>query len=271
MMARFIGITREPVFSPGRVDDDAAILLAVAERLREAGHTLDVCCADDAQWPQPDPGVVVFTMAQGDVALSRLRQWEQRGIRVINSVAGILNCQRHRTVPLLTAAGLEFPESVLVASATAVVPDWVDAAGAWVKRGDVHATDADDVVFAANIVEARAALARFAQRGIVRAVVQRHAPGLVVKFYAVRGRFFHAVPPADGTQLPPSTLRAIDRLGQRAAAVLDVEVYGGDCVVGMNGELRLIDLNDWPSYARCRFAAACEIAAHVGNQKATGT
>ena len=34
--------------------------------------------------------------------------------------------------------------------------------------------------------------------------------------------------------------------------MLDVPVYGGDCVVSSSGEIRIIDFNDWPSFARCR-------------------
>lgn len=271
MTRSFVGIAREPVFSPGRVEDDAAILREVATNLRGRGARVEVCQADDDRWPEIDGETMVFTMAQGDTALERLRNLQRRGVLVINSVEGILNCQRHRTVPLLTAAHLAFPESVLVdCTAADPLPAWIDPAGAWVKRGDVHATDDGDVSFVADAGAARTVLRRFAGRGIARAVVQRHAPGTVVKFYAVRGRFFHAVPP-EGAALAADTLAAIDRLGQQAAQVLDVAIYGGDCVVGDDGELRLIDLNDWPSYRRCRLAAATEIAAYVEAQEATST
>jgi len=85
----------------------------------------------------------------------------------------------------------------------------------------------------------------------------------VVKFYAVRGTFFHYVPPTAGIELPPALMHGLDALGRRAADILDVEVYCGDCVVGVNGGLTLIDLNDWPSYAPCRARAAGGIAAHL--------
>jgi glutathione synthase/RimK-type ligase-like ATP-grasp enzyme len=47
---------------------------------------------------------------------------------------------------------------------------------------------------------------------------------------------------------------------QRASEVLDVKVYGGDCIVSPEGEIRIIDFNDWPSFAPCRDAAAPHIA-----------
>lgn len=267
-MSRLLGITREPEFSPGKVDADRAILELTAERLRALGHAVDVCNAADDAWPQPAAGAVVFTMAQGARAVQRLQQWETRGIRVVNRPDGILNCQRHRTVAAFAGTDLAFPETVLLqADSTAPLPAWIGVAGAWIKRGDVHATDADDVVYVTDAAAAGDALRRFRARGIAAAVVQRHMAGTVLKFYGVRGGFFHCVPPAADVALPLDVLRRVDALGRRAADLLKVEIYGGDCVVGVNGELTLIDLNDWPSYAPCRARAAEAIAAYLLAQK----
>ena len=43
-------------------------------------------------------------------------------------------------------------------------------------------------------------------------------------------------------------------------------VYGGDCVVSATGEIRIIDFNDWPSFARCREEAGPEIAKCIYNR-----
>jgi hypothetical protein len=40
-------------------------------------------------------------------------------------------------------------------------------------------------------------------------------------------------------------------------------VFGGDVIVGPSGELTLIDLNDWPSFAPVRDTAAAAIAAYI--------
>jgi len=268
-MRQFIGITRERVFSPGKVEDDAAILTLVAERLGEMGEPVSVCDGDDDRWPEPAQDTVVFTMCQGALALQYLQQWAARGVRIINRPEGILNCQRHRTIAALAQTDVPFPESVVVeTNADAMWPAWVAAGEVWVKRGDVHATDADDVVKVDGVAAVRAALHRFHARGIARAVVQRHAAGTVLKFYAVRGRFFSCTSTRANAAISPDVLRRVDVLGQRAARVLNLEVYGGDCVVDVNGALTLIDLNDWPSYAPCRTAAAGEIAAYVRAPKA---
>jgi hypothetical protein len=267
-MSRFLGITREPVFSPGRVADDSAILHLVADALRHQGHTVAVVGGDDEHWPEPVADTIVFAMCQGPHALERMQGWEARGVRIVNRPEGILNCQRHRTVPALVQAGTAFPESLLVeTAAVAALPDWIAERGAWVKRGDVHAMESDDVVFADSVDAVRGALRRFRERRVERAVVQRHVAGAVLKFYAVRGRFFHCVLPQGSAAPAPDALRRIDALGQHAAQVLNVEVYGGDCVYSANGAVTLIDLNDWPSYVPCRSQAAREIVGYLLAQR----
>lgn len=265
-MIEFIGITRERVYSPGRVEDDAAVLGEVVRHLRSRGRRVDVFDGDAGEWPQPERLAIVFAMCQGPRAVEQLFRWERAGIRIINRPDGILNCQRHRTIPLLRSASVGLPESVMVNTAGETpLPDWISERGAWIKRGDVHATDADDVTRVADHIAARGALRRLHDRGIGTAVMQRHVDGLVLKFYAVRGSFFHCV--QTDTTVPGGVLRKIDALGQAAAARLDVEIYGGDCVYGKDGSLALIDLNDWPSYRSCRASAAVAIADYLQAQK----
>jgi hypothetical protein len=259
----FVGIARERVYSPGKVGDDRAILDAVATQLAGA-HRVEVIDADDAL-PAVAPAPVVFAMCQGPAALATLRDWEAAGVRVINSVAGIENAHRRRMLTAFARDAVQHPQSAILASDDpAALPAWVDE-GAWLKRGDVHATEADDVVRVGDRAAALAALAAFARRGIAVACVQRHVEGEVIKFYAVRGGTFFACFGADGT--PPSldgpTRSAMLALAEAGAASLELEVYGGDCVCARDGSLWLIDLNDWPSYGRCRSGAGPAIASYI--------
>jgi len=260
----FLGVARERVYSPGKVEDDRAILDAVAERLR-ARHRVTVISADDPL-PQVAPPTVVFAMCQGPAALTAMRAWEAAGVRVINSVAGIENAHRRRMLTAFARHGVRHPESVVLDTGDAVaLPAWVDG-GAWLKRGDVHATEAADVVQVADHAAARAALAGFARRGIASACLQRHVAGDVIKFYAVRGGAFFAWYGGEGVRLDAAAEAAMRALADAGAASLELEVFGGDCVRDGNGGLWLIDLNDWPSYGRCRFGAAEAIASYVQQQ-----
>jgi hypothetical protein len=178
----------------------------------------------------------------------------------INGPDAIRACYRHETVRRLANTSVPFPPTRLVAtSGDAALA--ADAAPCWVKRGDVHAMAAADVVFAPTLDDVRAALADFAIRGIGRAALQRHVPGTVVKFYGVAdGRFFRCYT-QDGDV--PAPIPALWDAAHTGATALGLEVFGGDLVVGDDGRPVIVDLNDWPSFARCRDEAADAIATYV--------
>jgi hypothetical protein len=262
MPRRFLGILREPVYSPGKVDDDRAILESVAAELA-ARHDVRVLNAADALAEHPGADVV-FTMAQGPTALARLRQWQARGVRIINTPTAIEKCHRHRMMAAFARAQVRQPPTALVRThAPAALPEWI-ADGVWVKRGDFHATQPDDVVYAEGAGRVSVALTDLDRRGIRTAIVQRHVPGTVIKFYAVRDRYFTWLgSEQDGSELPLATVEAVRALAEHGAAALGLEVFGGDCVLSPTGEPLLIDLNDWPSYGPCRLEAAHAIAQYV--------
>jgi glutathione synthase/RimK-type ligase-like ATP-grasp enzyme len=89
------------------------------------------------------------------------------------------------------------------------------------------------------------------------AVAQAHREGDVYKFYGVGGRFFRAF------GLAPEREAAAADLAARAARAVGLEVYGGDGIASSDGTVALVDLNDWPSFSRCRDDAAAAIAARL--------
>lgn len=120
----------------------------------------------------------------------------------------------------------------------------------------------------------------FAWRGIPNAVINEHLVGDLVKFYGVADTdFFFSFYPFDlkhskfgleaingeAHQYPFSEIdlkAACDKAGE----VLNVKIYGGDCVVDENGLFKIIDFNDWPSFAPCRQEAAPKIAECIHKQ-----
>lgn len=264
-MPDFLCVLREPQYSPGKVEDDAAILLAVALLLRRDRYMVDVFDPRSKRWPCLSRRTVVLSMAQGARALEQLALWEAAGVRVINSVVSVQNCRREKTAALLSAAGIRWPATVVVPTTATELPEWVALEGAWVKRGDVHAMAPEDVQFATNAAAACRALRELQRRGVSTAIVQRHVRGRVIKFYAVGERFFFL---AQASVVPGEIKSEIALTARRAAAASGLEIFGGDCVVDEAGRCQLIDLNDWPSYAPCRRIAAEAIAAHARAQKA---
>ncbi|MEP6767960.1 MAG: hypothetical protein ABJC61_10420 [Acidobacteriota bacterium] len=270
------GIYRELAHSPGRETDDALILQAVARRLSGDGFDVELKSTEDLPGSgDGEPPSFVFVMCERGDALDRLAVWEASGACVINAVSGIRNTYRDRTLPLLEAAGVSLPRSALVRTTETALLGPAGGeralAGLWVKRGDVHNTEAGDVLRAGTPAEVIAALGAFSRRGIGTALLQEHAEGDLVKFYGVGSDaasgeaswfewFYHRDQVLLRHPFDTARLRAIAR---RAAAALGLEIWGGDAIVSASGDILLIDLNAWPSFALYLERAAQHIAAHL--------
>ncbi|HTR04121.1 MAG TPA: hypothetical protein VMN82_13055 [Thermoanaerobaculia bacterium] len=269
------GIFREAEHSPGRVDDDAAILRAAGRRLEE---TADVTVHYRGPEALDEPGTalppLVFAMCEGEAALRALSGWERRGVCVVNSASSILNTHRERTVALLDGRGVPTPEGRLIDTAKALPRGSRDdglLAACWVKQATGHKTADGSVEFASGAASVSDALDRLRGRGVSRALLQRHVEGDWVKFYGVGGRddaapawfrWFH--PPERPAAGSPFDARRLRDVASRGAALLGLDVWGGDAIVTAAGEIFVIDLNAFPSFALYREEAAASIAAHLG-------
>lgn len=259
-MTHVVGILREPEYSPGRVEDDAAILERTCEVLADRG--MDASFGDVDLLTRASPAAVM-AMCQSVASLAVLDRCAA-DVPVVNTPDAIRACHRYETVRRLAASAAPFPATRIVETGERAAH--ADAAPCWVKRGDVHAMAVDDVVFAATGRELEAALEDFAARGITRAALQTHVEGVVVKFYGlVDGRFFRCF--TQGSEVP-APLPVLWEAAHAGARALGLEVFGGDLVVNVEGRPMLIDVNDWPSFARCRDEAAEAIAGYVADRLA---
>jgi hypothetical protein len=267
MSYRAVGVYRETEFSPGKVEDDAAILNSVLAELAREGVETEVMDANrfcEGELPRAD---IVLAMCQGERPLKRLAEIEQGGAIAINSALAIRNCYRDLLAAGLARAGVPTPAGALIA--TSVPFDHsrlaaVDlAAGAFVKRGDLHALGADDVQHASDRAQVESILADFARRGIRNAFVQQQAHGRVVKFYGVSsGAYFAALP--EGDEISEGAIRAMQQAASVASHALGLEAWGGDAILS-GDRFAIIDFNDWPSYSRVRAPAARAIARRAMN------
>lgn len=263
------GVYRELAHSPGRETDDAEILRATAAELSARGFVVELKAPDELPGAsEPSVPSSIFVMCERTEAVEKLAAWERRGVRVVNRPSGIRNTDRERTISLFTRHDIPFPSSAVVETSR---PGAALFQGpCWVKRGDVHATEAGDVAHAGSAGELAVHLERLSERGIPHAVVQDHVAGDLVKFYGVAG-------PA-GAPLRPSWFewfhhrdqdlrghafdaQALASTAARAARALGLDVYGGDAIVSAGGRIAIIDVNAWPSFALFRPVAAAKIAA----------
>lgn len=269
------GIMRAGAYSPNHIGNDAAIFNATADQLRKRGCAVNIYSED-----QFNKGLVkeriILNMCREQASIKRLQQLEDDGCIVVNSGYGIENCTRERMTRILLGNNIPYPDSVIVNTDEAVV-DRLKQAGinnCWIKRGDFHAMHKEDVSYVRHAEEAQEVLQEYFYRGIRRAVINRHLVGDLIKFYGMRGStFFYWFYPFDdghskyGLEAINGKSKGLDfdieqleKICADAAEALGVDIYGGDCIISPTGKIRIIDFNDWPSFAPCRNEAAPFIA-----------
>ena len=274
------GIMRAGAYSPNHIGNDAAIFNATADQLRKRGIIVNIYSEDQFIAGEVKERIIV-NMCREMKSIHLLQKLEDEGVLVINSGYGIENCTRERMTRILVGSNIPYPESLIVDTDEAVAGKLKKAGytQCWIKRGDFHAMHKEDVSYVRHPEEAQEVLQEYFLRGIKRAVINRHLVGDLIKFYGVQGTpFFYWFYPfeaghskygheaingkSQGIEFYKSRMMAIC---QAASEVLDVKVYGGDCIVNADGSIRIIDFNDWPSFAPCRQEAAPHIAKCIIN------
>jgi hypothetical protein len=268
-----LGIYREPEYSPGRhTSNDAVILRLVAQAMEQLNQPVRLVSLEEAQtlWRDAE---LIFSMCQGPEALDELQEWKQQGARILNDPSASLSTYRETLCRMLSIETLPFPKNAVLATDGSAdlksCQGFFQAGNAWLKRADVHATRPEDVVRVEHWQDLKLALERFKTRGHHRAILQEHIAGDEVKFYAVRGgSFFWPYYPKDCVGHPFDE-QILKTVAEDAARILNLNVYGGDAIISPNGAITLIDVNDWPSFAPCRGAAAHAIARFLKETYAT--
>ena len=277
---KIAGVMRAGAYSPNHIGNDAAIFNAAAEHLRKRGCEVNIYSEEkfmDMEISEP----IILNMCREQASISKLQALEDEGCLVINSGFGIENCTRERMTRILLGNKIPYPDSLIVNTNENVIDDLKNAgfSSCWIKRGDFHAMHKEDVSYCRHPEEAQEVLHEYFYRGIQRAVINRHLVGDLIKFYGVSGQpFFYWFYPFDeghskygheaingksqGLAFDEEKLKS---MCQAASDILDVKIYGGDCIVDKDGSIRIIDFNDWPSFAPCRQEAAPYIAKCVLN------
>ena len=259
---KILMIRRAKQFSPHSVENDRAILEAVAVRLSQRAHVVMQSDERDLESSlsaeKPD---FIFSMAR---LPETLRLLQTSGIKVVNTPSSVEQSSRRRLQELMVS--LHLP-----------VPSGEPLHGYWVKRGDSAAQTAEDVVFAPDEEALAKAETQMRIRGIHDFLVSPHIQGDLVKFYGVlsAGFFRYFYPTDDGltkfgherlngeAHHYPFDVSELRKCAEQLATAVGLEVYGGDCVVRSDGGFCLIDFNDWPSFSRCREEAADAILSLV--------
>jgi hypothetical protein len=274
------GIMRAGAYSPNHIGNDTAIFNATAENLRKRGCIVNVYSEEQLIAGNVTEDIII-NMCREQQSISLLQKMEDNGKLVINSGYGIENCTRERMTRIFLGSNIPHPESIIVNTDERIIEALAkrEITQCWIKRGDFHAIHKEDVSYVRHPEEAQEVLQEYFLRGIKRAVINKHLVGDLVKFYGVCDTpFFYWFYPFDmghskyghevingqsqGIKFDEEELKNICT---KAADILDVKIYGGDCIISPEGNINIIDFNDWPSFAPCRNDAAPHIAKCILN------
>jgi len=263
MTLKFTAIKRKEEYSPNHITNDALILARTAEELKKLGVDCNIIDESDIETEFNFNGRLIFSMAQGPAAVNKLAKLEAEGAFVINSSKSVFNCYRVNMVDLLQNARVNFPFSKKVKTSDTNLNYSLSSFKSrkiWVKRGDVHAIHREDVSPVYSDEELLNLLKEFSNRGIEYAILQKHLDGDTIKFYCVRGTSFFYWYYLNGINHTKFDLDKLKKYADVSAEKLELTIYGGDAIVSAEGEISIIDINDWPSFAPIRDEASKIIA-----------
>lgn len=262
-------IARSPIHSPNMASNDAAILELVATELRARDVETITICGEERI---PHDIDAICHMSRTATTLDWLRRAESEGIIIINSPTAVENCSRLTMMQTLEKAGVPQPPfSILEMDASPASLSYP----AWIKRAEGWSCHKDDICYAVNPQEAGKALSTMLMHGIEKAIHCVHLHGDILKFYGIGRRFFHCCyPDPDKSKFGhehingaphryPFSIERMKELVFTAAGACNLEIYGGDCIIGKDGSISIIDLNDFPSFSAVREKAAIEIAEYI--------
>ena len=263
-------IARNQADSPNMTANDAAILERIAAELTERGAEV-VSIGEDEEIPCDI--AAVYSMSRTASTIARLKRAEQRGVTVVNATTAVENCSRERFMQILRENDIPQPQFEAVCNGNGLNADYLHC---WIKKAKGWSNHKNDVTFAQSMHEAVAAIGEMASRGITECIQMQHCPGDIVKFYGVGNDFFHHCYPAS-TKFGKEEINGAPRhygfdanalkyIAQKAALAMGLEIYGGDAIITQQGQIYIIDMNDFPSFTAIRDIAAKEIATLIMNK-----
>lgn len=267
MKLKFLGICRKPEFSPNHEINDELIIKMTAEKLKEMGATVQMS-EEGCFVSEEAEDYFIFSMTQGPKGTNELMKVLESNVRIINSPQSVANCYRENMIRIIPANNIPFPKSVMIGidEVISYARNHKNMTKFWIKRFDVHAVTRDDVVLVSNIEELIFQVSKFQERNVKKVVIQEHLEGDCIKFYGIRERNFFEYYYTETMGKYNFELMQLKYFANESAKALGLYVYGGDAIITPNGDIYIIDINDWPSFAKFREKASSEIASLIYNK-----
>ena len=255
-MLEIAGIARKTEFSPNHELNDFLMIQKTAEELKNLGVKVKVYREEDI-FTEEIKEDFIFSMVQSPDGSKHLLDIARNKKFVINTPESVRNCYRYNMNRILEGNKIPFPKSIIADTDTndlSFLDNFENKI--WVKRGDAHAVQREDVVFLDDKNKARYVLNEFKSRGLKSCTVQNHIEGDTIKFYAIYGQDLFYWYTTDLKYYSLFDEARLKQLANDSAKALGLEIFGGDAIVTDQSEIFIVDINDWPSFAPIRDRAS---------------
>ncbi len=265
-----LAIQRSNIYSPGSQDKDFWILQSIVNQLKDIGYNVSTKDENQIDFFK-DFTPYIISMARNPEVIARLAIWRKRGAFIVNSPLSCFCCYRETQTEIFMKNHISIAPSQIVETDSfkpedITIPNKEDF---WIKRADFQTIEPIDVIRVNSFAKAQEVLKNYNQRKISKAVISSHIEGDVIKFYGVRqtGWFYYYYPKEDKfhnkinqtDKYNAFEQQALIEMCQKAANLLDLDVYGGDAVIDYQGKIYIIDMNDFPSFSSCKDVASKQI------------
>lgn len=255
-MIEIAGIARKTEFSPNHELNDFLIIQRTAEELMQSGVKVKIYREEDI-FNEEIAEEFIFSMVQSPAGAKHLLEISRKKKFVINSPESVINCYRYNMNRILGENNIPFPKSIIV-NTDADDLDFLNhfENKIWIKRGDAHAVQKEDVVFVDDKSKVSYVLNEFRSRGLQTCTIQNHIEGDTIKFYSIHGEDFFYWYTTDLKYCSCFDEKKLKQLANESARALGLEIFGGDAIVTKDSDIFIVDINDWPSFAPVRDRAS---------------
>lgn len=272
-----LAVERFAEYSPNSENKDKQIIKSVANKLGNLGYSVNIKNEKDLNFSK-DYCKYVISMARNPMVVSCFDVWQKDGAIILNSPLSCHNCYRERQTKIFIENNIPIPKSEVILTDNKDLEkiSWIRDSEYWLKRADFQTIEEIDVTKRKTLNEGYQVLKNYLLRGIHRAVISENIEGDVVKFYGVQGTnwFYYYYPTEDKfhnkVNQTDSRIQFNDKefikICEKAAQLLDLNIYGGDAIIDSYGKPYIIDMNDFPSFSKCREEAAQKIVERFINK-----
>jgi glutathione synthase/RimK-type ligase-like ATP-grasp enzyme len=255
-MIEIAGIARKTEFSPNHELNDFLIIQKTAEELMQMGVKVKIYREEDI-FNEDISEDFIFSMVQSPAGSKHLLEIAKDKKFVINTPESVRNCYRYNMNRILEDNKIPFPRSIIVETNTNKF-DFLDEfeSKIWIKRGDAHAVQREDVIFIDDKSKISYVLKEFNNRGLQTCTIQNHIEGDTIKFYSICGEDFFYWYTTNLKYCSTFDEKKLKQLANESAKALGLEIFGGDAIITKQSEIFIVDINDWPSFAPIRDRAS---------------